>query len=598
MFYKEIPVAGPVSMKKTETLMSDLKSKYADKSWNETVQLVRRCMEKTKGDGRVCEPIAQCLQKINEALNVSSLTAMVSRLEMIAKQRGLASHMSPTETVCYLTADLFYLEVVLLPGGRVEDVRVAHHGEAPVSSPSLLQLLRMKNFHEFSLKLDDLASFYIIPGDGDVKTKIYTCLRHLETDLFKISHLPRSLRESDLHVDLIMNGRIGNVQPGKEGTPLTIEYYISPLDVLIRLSNTGEVSVGQMALVTVGSSDASHRLQRASLISSPPQVDSFGFPVFQPLTESCSELLPATFLLKLQPPLPMLMTFIEKMGKITDGVIAEKPQQVEPLPQLLLNTSKTLSSKISWTDGVQFVVPLPASEYHSYVFPGAVWGRESWKGALIHTVPFTHPGHVPALLDLLRHQSAINLLLASCFSNHSQLIDAGLLYDLRCEILPESDHCLSVTFSLDDNNHLAVLQVTVVDSHQMSCRLLMPDFVDHKLDDYISRVLTRCMSIPITMRAIRRKVASWMTPPVPAADPESSAVMESDIIRAVHPSASVSCEAVEDESVVSPSGRYLMSVAAPVADNANTDAVANRSPCASLAVCLHWVTSGLPAELL
>ncbi len=27
----------------------------------------------------------------------------------------------------------------------------------------------------------------------------------------------RYLRESDLRVDLIMNGRIGNIQPGKEG---------------------------------------------------------------------------------------------------------------------------------------------------------------------------------------------------------------------------------------------------------------------------------------------------------------------------------------------------------------------------------------------
>lgn len=66
--------------------------------------------------------------------------------------------------------------------------------------------------------------------------------------------------------------------------------------------------------------------------------------------------------------------------------------------------------------------PLPASEYHSYVFPGAEWGRESCKGALIHTVPFDHPSHVPALLDVLRHQAAINVLLASCFSNHNQLI--------------------------------------------------------------------------------------------------------------------------------------------------------------------------------
>ncbi len=130
----------------------------------------------------------------------------------------LGSHMSPTETVCYLTADLFYIEVVLLRGGRVEDVRVAHHGEAPevrrradnivekslwhaltwfgcVCSPAhhssscwgeskcslfqeknVLKYIgvgvkwlwyshRMKKFQEFSLKLDDLASFYNIPGD-------------------------------------------------------------------------------------------------------------------------------------------------------------------------------------------------------------------------------------------------------------------------------------------------------------------------------------------------------------------------------------------------------------------------------------------------
>ncbi|XP_067290545.1 mediator of RNA polymerase II transcription subunit 1-like [Pseudorasbora parva] len=599
---------GPESMR-TRTLMSGLKSKYADKSWNETIQLVRRCMEKTKGDGRVCEPITRCLEKINEALNVSSMTAMVSRLEMIAKQRGLGSHLSPTETVCYLTADLFYIEVMLLPGGRVEDVRVAHHGEPPVSSPSLLQLLRMKKFHEFSLKLDDLVSFYNIQGDSDVKGKIYSALRHLETDLFKISHLPRSLRESDLHVDLIMNGRIGNVQPGRDGAPMTIEYYISPLDVLMGLSDTGVVNVGRVALVMVESRDTSHRLQMESLISSPPQVDSFGFPVFQPLTDSCSELLPATFILKLQPALPMLMSFIEKMGKITDGVMAEKHLQVAPLPQLLMQTNTKQDSKISWTDGVQFAVPLPDSEYHSYVFPGAEWGRESWKGALIHTVPFSHPGHVPALLEVLRHQSAINVLLASCFSDHNHHLDAGLQYNLRCEVLPESDHCLSVTFSLEDSNYLAVFQVTVVDSHQMSCRLLMPDFMDHELDDYVSRVLVRCMSIPITMRAVRRKVSSLRARPVPAADPEintdmeiTSAPLSDESVPEIDPSASASAsashEAAEEETMASSPGYYVMSVASPVADNTNTDAVANPSPCASLGVYSNWVTGGLPAELL
>ncbi len=89
-------------------------------------------------------------------------------------------------------------------------------------------------------------------------------------------------------------------------------------------------------------------------------------------------------------------------------------RQKQTLIDLLLSVSVLFTFNVSQ--------PLPASEYHSYVFPGAEWGRESWKGALIHTVPFTHPIHVPALLDLLRHQSAINVLLASCFGAQSHHI--------------------------------------------------------------------------------------------------------------------------------------------------------------------------------
>lgn len=46
-------------------------------------------------------------------------------------------------------------------------------------------------------------------------------------------------------------------------------------------------------------------------------------------------------------------------------------------------------------------------------------------------------------------------------------------------------------YSIENVMFPALVQVTVVDSNQVSCRLLMPDFVDHKLDDYISRVLMR-----------------------------------------------------------------------------------------------------------
>ncbi|TRY89178.1 hypothetical protein DNTS_018090 [Danionella cerebrum] len=601
---------GPVSTK-AKTLLSDLKSKFAEKSWNESMQLVRRCMEKTR-DGRVCELIAECLRKVNEALNVSSMGAMVSRLEMISKQRGLGSHLSPTETVCYLTADLFYLEVLLLPDGAVEDVRVAHHGQPPVSSPSLLQLLRMKRFQEFSLKLKDLASFYNIPGESaEVKMKIFTALQHLETDLFKISHLPslsqapqlpqlcafsplsRSLRETDLHVDLIMNGRIGNVQPGREGAPLSIEYFISPLEVLARLSSSGADAAGggRVALVTAGSTDAPHRLQTDSLIPSPPQLDSSGSPVFLPLSESGSTMLPATFLLKLQPPLPVLHSFIETMSELTGGVMAGEHQQKAPLPKLLMDTSRKLESgSSSGTDADHFhvvcftpVEHLPDSECHSYVFSGADWN--SWGARLLHAVPFLHPGHVPGLLNILRHQTAINVLLESCFGTSSKHTDTGSACELWCELLPDADHGFSVTFSLENSTQLAVLQVAVLDSRLVSCRLLIPDLPDHHLDEFISRVLRRCMSIPITMRVLRRKLSILRCRSTARSEPDPCS------------SASPASEECVVETLVSPAENLTAFSSSPAlcSDESSTAAPVNASPGASLGS--DWASGGLPHEL-
>uniref|UniRef100_W5LIK0 Mediator of RNA polymerase II transcription subunit 1 n=1 Tax=Astyanax mexicanus TaxID=7994 RepID=W5LIK0_ASTMX len=538
----EIRLKGGV-MKKT--YMSDLYSKYAEKPWSETFQLVRRCMVR---EPRVCLCVLSSFLSI-----VASVNAMMTRLEMIAKQKGLGSHRSPTETACYLTADLFYLEVLLLPGGGVQDVKVAQHGEAPESNSALCQLLRMKKFKEFSVKLDDLASLYNIPGDSDTKIKVYASLQHLQKDLLKISNLPRRLIESDVHVDMVLNGRIGNFVPCREGNPMSIQYYIRPSDVLMEMFCPGEGSRGQVAMVVVGASSTTHMLQMESHILTPPQFDSLGFPVFRPMSEVKTESLPAFFLLKLQPPVPTLNSFIQQMNQITD-VTPEADLQVEPLFQLIKQLSLTEKTCESMCDEET----LPDAELHSYVFGGAEWKCDLWKGALIHAVPFTHPAHVPALLELLRHQSVINALLASCITRHEQ--QPGLTYELNCEVLPESAFSFSVTFSLLDSDSLAVLLVSVLDCRQVKCRLLMADLVDPSLDDYISRVLTRCMSIPITMRAIWRRIAS-LRPPAPH--------------------------------------HYVMSVAAaPAVDGANTDAVANPSPCASMSVYSHWGTSSLPAELI
>lgn len=46
----------------------------------------------------------------------------------------LGSHLSPSGTECYITSDMFYVEVQLDSTGQLVDVKVAHQGENPTVS--------------------------------------------------------------------------------------------------------------------------------------------------------------------------------------------------------------------------------------------------------------------------------------------------------------------------------------------------------------------------------------------------------------------------------------------------------------------------------
>ncbi|XP_035268619.1 mediator of RNA polymerase II transcription subunit 1 isoform X2 [Anguilla anguilla] len=608
--------SGGVDTNKTK--LSQLRSKYAEKPWNETLQLVRRCMDKSKTDSRSSPLYLRCLGRIHEALNVSSLTAMVSRLEMIAKQRGLGSHRSPTETTYYLTSDMFYLEVLLLPGGGVEDVKVAHHGEAPVSWEALLTLLRSKRFEDFSMKLDCFSSLYNIRGDNETKIKIYTALQHLEKDLVKISQLPRPLIDHDLHVDTILNGRIGKVTLRREGNPLSIKYYISPYDQLTENADA-ECNSGQAALVTAGASDSTHRLQMTCLIQRPPIINTDGLPVFSPLDSVTSEILPACFFLRLQPPLPMFSSFIRKMHQITEMTMYETDLQWLPFPWLLATSLEESSCFDSLAgEDAHFFVPLPDNQMHSYVLAGDVWGIAALKGALVHNIPFTHPAHVPMLLELLRHQAAINTLLSSIVTHHRPC--QGSEPDLHCEVLPESESSFSVSFPLPDPGCLGVLLVNLKDSRQITSRLFTLCSKYSSIDEYITRVLKRCMSIPLVMRAICRRLAqsSYLDvaastsaagnsehAPAPAAclymadsgaDAPCAPSVDSEAVHTSPPSAMISQSASVLDSNCMPASPvcsyFVMSLpAAQSAAGANTESLANPYPGTHVGVLQPWSAS-------
>ncbi|XP_051266654.1 mediator of RNA polymerase II transcription subunit 1 isoform X3 [Dicentrarchus labrax] len=549
-----------------KSIISDLHLKFAEKTWNETFQLVRRCMDKSRDKSKPCEPLVRSLERLQEVFNVSSMNTMKSRLEMIAKQQGMGFHI--TEATCYLTADLFYLEVVLLPCGGVEDVKVAPHGGSPVPSESLLQLLRSKDFAEFSMKLAGVFTQYNIPGDNEIQLKLFASLQCLGNDLQQMSRLPNVPKESDPQVDMINNGRIGYLKAGKEDCPLIIQFYISPTDEMktsdLYLTDTAV----QAAQVTVGASDVAHKLQMASAISQPPQLDPQGYPVFLPLIEAQYEMLPACFLLKLQPGIPMMPSFVNKLSQITDVTIPDVDLQWAPLPKLLIRHSpstNSLKEKLDEQDPI-FTVPLPGGVMHSYVLPGAAWEVPAQRGAVVDSIPFTHPAHVPALLELLRHQCAINTLLRSCITSQ----------------------------------RARTVLVNVSDSHQISCTLFGAGIGDPSLDEYLSTVMKRCMSLPVTLRTLHSKLEEITSAPLSPRHPatteaendhsaasSTAATDPNSALTAISESASVP----EDGLSVSGSACYAMSVAkSELLPEINISPAVNPYPFTPVGVFSHWMT--------
>ncbi|XP_068160467.1 mediator of RNA polymerase II transcription subunit 1-like [Antennarius striatus] len=517
-----------------ENSLTDLHLKFADKSWNETFQIVRRCMDKPRGEPGQSEPVVRSLETLQEVCNVPSLNSMKSHLETITSQQGMGFHI--TDTTCYLTADLFYLEVVLLPSGEVEDVKVASHGRSPVRSETLLQMLRSHQFTEFSTKLAGLYSHYNIPGENEIKLKLFVSLQCLGGDLQKISNLPPVKKDRELsHVDIFNNSRIGRLIAENEDSPLTLQFYVSPAEetnasnsrkqMLIRpweSMNMADPTI-QTALVTLVTSDVNHCLQMASVLPRPPQLDPQGHPVFLPPSESLCETLPACFLLKLQPAIPMMKSSVEKLVQITDVTIPDADLQWAPFPKLLMTSLQSVSSQEGMTDeqDAVFQVSLPGGVMHSCVLPGSVWKLPSQRGVAVDCVPFTHPAQVQALVELLRRQCVVNVLLGSCLTSRPGGAGSAVS-DLHYEVRPESDSSFSVTFRRPDADSLAVLLVSVSDSHQISCTLFGAGLRDPSVDEYLSTVMMRCMSVPGTMMALNDKLD-----PIPAS-PHQEANAESE----------------------------------------------------------------------
>ncbi|NXL49990.1 MED1 polymerase, partial [Podilymbus podiceps] len=511
----------------TNALMEQLHLKYQQKPWTETLKLVHFCMDKPLGrpgsnapDG----PLLSCMEKIQRTLNAKSLFSVVNRLESLSKQKGLNAHVSPSGTACYITSNMFYIEVQLENDGEVMDVKLAHLGEAPVvifslsCLPQLFLSGRMKNYDAFGKILEDLSNLYQIPGNSEMKAKGYLALQALEKDLYLMSLLDRT--QAVNRVTEVLHGKVGHLLPRTGGTPMNIEFYISPYQVLEAELNPGSQVCGTKTVVTVEGTDTLHKLPLSPLLVD-SQAGEDSNPVFLPMTDELSMDLPAFFVLKFHQPIPISSSSIEEIERLTGihNLNANKKKnhllsgiqitglKLAPLYELIVQS--TLNEKCSEdlsTHKSCFFVSLPDCPKHCY-FINKTSEKSDLAGALVSKIPFSHPKCIPGVIEILRHQVAYNSLISSCVSEkHVNEDDSELLY---FEVVPYKDTSFSVFFIHPVKENLACVIIDVITSRDVQCHLhLNPqDPTLNSSDDFLTRAMKRCMSVPVVMRAIFRNAA-------------------------------------------------------------------------------------------
>ncbi|XP_054707284.1 mediator of RNA polymerase II transcription subunit 1-like [Uloborus diversus] len=486
--------------------MERLRSKAGQyKSWMEMSKSLRLAITEKRhlvnsGERSQLQKVLDILQK---SIKVTSLQSMVERLDSITRQQGLKFSSGTPNTECYIFSDMFYVEIVLETTGAVKDVKIAHQGE-PMSTtcPELVKVLKAENFTEFTKHLEGLASIYQLNTEKKQKSKAYLALQALEVDLSMLAQLQSSINDPS---NFVHRSPVGILQQRRGGYSLKLTYFISPYDLLDPETKTSipftvdavtEKGLGHSVTVCIESSTA-HKLQTTSLISVSKTPEGKSLPSFAALSNLNSTTLPANFVLKLPKPIPIATSLVKKIQNVTSAKLTDYADlsSAQPLLNVIINDAS--NGKITAADQ-GLCVTLP-DQHHCYFLNS----NPGLQGVMISSIPFTHPTHVPQILVFLRQQMLFNTVISSCVRPGSKK-DAESPF--MFEVMAYSTSHILVSFEHPLEESLATVDLDLKDITNAKCKIYtLSSDATMCTDEYASKIMQRCLSIPITMRAVIRK---------------------------------------------------------------------------------------------
>ncbi|CAK1556361.1 unnamed protein product [Leptosia nina] len=507
-----------------EILMEKLRSKTSQyKNLSETSKAVRMALldKRWAVDSADRMILQKCLDSLQHCIKVSSLQSLIERLECLSRQLGLKFVVGTSGVNLFISSDMFYLEILVESSGSVKDVKVHHEGKIEQQScEELVQCISRGDFTDFTAQLEGLIAVYQLNAEKKVKYKAFSALQSLEEDLCTMRQLQSFIKDPWMQVH---KSPIGFLQRRRGGHAMRLTYFVSPYELLDKdkglqpltvdlltegrpASSNGlatlvtptRTPIGHSALVLLEGSTA-NKLQLAPIISGGQRAGKGG-PVYAQLVPQNSAMLPACFTLKLSQPTPLCAGLAKLFHAITEVEVAGDWSSSKPMLGLIAQQSynslvpgKTI--ELNLTKGL--FVKLP-DQWQCYF----LCERRGLDGCIVQSIPFTHPSHVPQLLAALRQQALFNALIASCVraqTKHAVDLESVPMFEVSA--LSWQHISISLEHPLDESMATVELDLGEPATPRATVYTLNSPAREH-VDDYISKVLQKSHSIPITLRSL------------------------------------------------------------------------------------------------
>ncbi|XP_068633278.1 mediator of RNA polymerase II transcription subunit 1-like [Battus philenor] len=508
-----------------EILMEKLRSKTSQyKNLNETSKAVRMAMldKRWAVDSADRQILQKCLDSLQHCIKVSSRQSLIERLECLSRQLGLKFVVGTSGVNLFISSDMFYLEILVESSGSVKDVKIHHEGKIEQQScEEMVACITRGDFADFTAQLEGLTAVYQLNAEKKVKCKAFSALQSLEEDLCTLRQLQSFIKDPWAQVH---KSPIGFLQKRRGGHAMRLTYFVSPYELLdkdkglqpltVELLTQGKPTassglasivapshtpVGHSATVLLEGSTA-NKLQLAPIISGGQRPGKGSGPVYAQLVPQNSAMLPACFTLKLSQPMPLCFSLAKLIHATTEVEVTGDWANAKPMLGLVaqqaynkLAPGKTIELNLS--KGLFVHLPEQTQCYF-------VCESRGLEGCVVGSIPFTHPSHVPALMAYLRQQALFNALIASCVRLQTkQLIDPEKLLMFEVSALSWQHISISLEHPLDESMATVELELSEPAAPRASVYTLNTP-PREQIDDYISRVLQKSHSIPITLRSL------------------------------------------------------------------------------------------------